>query len=341
VAERASTLKIGVALSSGGAAGLAHIGALEELARAEIPIDCVAGTSAGAMVGAAYAADRLGPFRDTMCALTRRRVVSLFDPTWPRSGLLEGRRSLELIRPHVGERIEALPRAFAAVTTDLRSGTEVAIRDGDVLEAIRASIAIPGLFTPLRWRGRLLVDGGLTNPLPVNVARQLGAQFVIAVSVVSLADDSLPAGGKRRKLTTQLLGRLLASYESPHRAEGAEPSGLREGDAGDDIGLIEVLSRASDVIQARIAAGRLRVEPPDFLLTVPLPELGGFDFHRAAEAIDAGREAAREALPEIRSALLAAAPLYERVSSWIDAATARVARSPDADPGEVESTKGS
>ena len=101
--EQAPDLRIGVALSGGGAAGLAHVGVLEELAAAGIPIHCVAGTSAGAMVGAAYAADRLDAFRDTMCALTRRRVLSLFDPTWPRSGLLEGRRSLELIRPHVGD----------------------------------------------------------------------------------------------------------------------------------------------------------------------------------------------------------------------------------------------
>lgn len=329
VAEQASTVRIGVALSSGGAAGLAHIGVLEELAAAGIPIYCIAGSSAGAMVGAAYAADRLGPFRDTMCALTRRRVLSLFDPTWPRSGLLEGRRSLELIRPHVGDRIETLPRPFAAVTTDLRSGSEVALREGDVLEAIRASIAIPGLFTPQRWRGLLLVDGGLTNPLPVNVARQLGAQFVIAVSVLSLPDDSMARAGERRKLTTQLLARFLASYGAPRRGEGAGPSRPSSSDVGDDMGLIEVLTKASGVIQARIAAGRLQEEPPDCFVAVPLREIGGFDFHRATEAIEAGRAAAREALPEIRSALLAAEPLVHKVTRWIDAATARVSRHTD------------
>jgi NTE family protein len=334
--EEASSLKIGAALSSGGAAGLAHVGVLEELAAAGIPVHCVAGTSAGAMVGAAYAAGQLGPFRDTMCALTRRRVLSLFDPTWPRSGLLEGRRSLELIRAYVGERIETLPRPFAAVTTDLRTGAEIVLREGDVLEAIRASIAIPGLFTPQRWRGRLLVDGGLTNPLPVDVARQLGAQFVIAVSVISLPDDSILPTGERQRLTTQLLARFLASYNEPPVTEPEEPSEPSETDAEDDIGLIEVLSKASTVIQSRIAAGRLREEPPDYFLAVPLQEFGGFDFHRAEEAVEAGRAAAREALPEIQRALLAAEPLHHKLARWVDAATARVTGSPDGASSESD-----
>ena len=328
--EQAPDLRIGLALSGGGAAGLAHVGVLEELAAAGIPIHCVAGTSAGAMVGAAYAADRLDAFRDTMCALTRRRVLSLFDPTWPRSGLLEGRRSLELIRPHVGERIESLSRPFAAVATDLRSGSEVVLREGDVLEAIRASIAIPGLFTPQRWRGRLLVDGGLTNPLPVDVARQLGAQFVIAVTVLALPEDTLPRKAEPQRLTAQLLARFLDSEEAPRREEAEESPAEPESDLADDIGLIEVLSKATGVVQARIAAARLREQPPDCLVAVPMRDaIGLFDFHRAGEAVDAGRLAAREALPEIRSALLSAEPLHQKLARWMDAATGRVTRSSD------------
>jgi NTE family protein len=324
VVEQALALRIGVALSGGGAAGMAHVGVLEELEAAEIPIHCVAGTSAGAMVGAAYAADRLGAFRDTMCSLTRRRVLSLFDPTWPRSGLLEGRRSLELIRPHVGERIEGLRRPYAAIATDLRSGNEVVMRDGDTLEAIRASIAIPGLFTPQRSRGRLLVDGSLTNPLPVDVARQLGAQFVIAVSVLALPDDSIPRKEEPQRLTAQLLARLWESEKAPRQPEEDASRAGDEGDVSDDIGLIEVLSKATGVVQARIAAARLREQPPDCIVFVPSGEIGLFDFHRAAEAVDAGRLAAREALPEIRSALLSAEPLYQKLARWMDAASGRI-----------------
>jgi NTE family protein len=288
------------------------------------------------MVGAAYAADRLGAFRETMCGLTRRRVLSLFDPTWPRSGLLEGRRSLELIRPHVGERIESLPRPFAAVATDLRSGAEVVLREGDVLEAIRASIAIPGLFTPQRWRGRLLVDGGLTNPLPVDVARQLGAQFVIAVTVLALPEDTVPRKGEPQRLTAQLLARFLDSDETPRPEEAEDSSGEPESDLADDIGLIEVLSKATGVVQARIAAARLREQPPDCIVAAPSQEIGLFDFHRAADAVDAGRTAAREALPEIRSALLAAEPLYQKLARWMDTATGRITGSPDPDSGRAE-----
>ena len=319
-----SNPKIGVALSGGGAAAMAQIGVLEELSAAGIVIDCVAGTSAGAMVGAAFAAGRLTAFRDTMCALTRGRVLRLFDPTWPRTGLLEGRRSLELVRAHLGDRIETLPIPYAVVAADLHSGEEVILREGDVVEAIRASIAIPGLFTPMRRRGRLLVDGGLVNPVPVDVARQLGADFVIAVSVVNIPDGSLPSGRARRGLAQQWLDRLLAREEpSPiSPAKGAEPSYTQDA----DLGLIDVLSRASALVQAHIAAARLREQPPDCLISLPVHTIGLFDFHRTAEATAAGHTAARQALPDLMAALAAAAPLSHRVSRWLDGATARWSR---------------
>jgi NTE family protein len=329
VIEDTSELRIGVALSGGGAAGLAHVGVLEELEAAGIPIHCVAGTSAGAMVGAAYATGCLDAFRDTMCALTRRRVLALFDPIWPRSGLLEGRRSLELIRPHVGQRIEGLSRPFAAVATDLRSGAEVVLREGEVLEAIRASVAIPGLFTPQRWRGRLLVDGGLTNPIPVDVARQLGAQFVIAVSVLALPDEAFPRKEEPQRLTAQLLARFLDSGKAPRREVVEDPSGDVVGETVDEVGLIEVLSNASGIVQARIAAARLREQPPDCMVVAPSPEIGLFDFHRAAEVVDTGHLAAREALPEIRRALASAEPLYQKLARWMDSATGRITGSSD------------
>jgi NTE family protein len=313
--------RIGIALSGGGAAAMAHIGVLEELSAAGIEIDCVAGTSAGAMVGAAFAAGRLRAFRDTMCALTRGRVLRLFDPTWPRTGLLEGRRSLKLVRAHLGDRIETLPIPYAAVAADLHSSEEVILREGEVIEAIRASIAIPGLFTPLRSHGRLLVDGGLVNPVPVDVARQLGADFVIAVSVLKVPVGSLPNGRARRGLTQQWLDRLLTRQErSPTSpAKGTEPSHTQDA----DLGLIDVLLRASTLVQARIAAARLREQPPDCLISVPVQTIGLFDFHRTAEATAAGHSAARQALPDLLAALAATAPLSHRISRWVDEATAR------------------
>ena len=168
-----SAFSIGIALSSGGAAGVAHIGVLEELRAAGIDIDCVAGTSAGAMVGGAFAADRLDEFHHRLISAARRWVMTFFDPTWLGGGLFAGRRVMALLEPNMGESIEDLPRRFAAVATDLYSGREVVLRTGSVLDAVRASIAIPGIFTPIARDGRLLVDGALVDPSPVGVAREL------------------------------------------------------------------------------------------------------------------------------------------------------------------------
>src|SRR4030095_14373678 len=177
-------LRVGLALGAGSAAAMAQIGVVQVLAEAGIPVHCVAGTSAGAMVGAALAAGRLGEFRAAMEGLSRRRVLRLLDVAWPREGLLHGLRALELVRPYLGEAMEDLGIPYAAVATDLRSGDEVMMTRGGVFDAVRASVAIPGIFTPWRVGGHLLVDGGLVNPVPVSTARALGAEFVIAVNVL-------------------------------------------------------------------------------------------------------------------------------------------------------------
>ena len=163
-------LRVGIALGAGSAAALAEIGALEVIARAGIPIHCVAGTSAGAIVGAAFAGGNLSALRAGLEGLSRGRVLRLFDPIWPREGLLQGRRALEFIRPYLGETIEEMKLPYAAIATELRSGDEVLLTRGSVYDAVRASIAIPGIFTPWRVGGRLLVDGGLVNPVPVSAA---------------------------------------------------------------------------------------------------------------------------------------------------------------------------
>ncbi len=314
-------LKVGVALSGGGAAGMAHVGVLEELLAAGMEISCVAGTSAGAMVGAAFANGQLASFRDTMCALTRSRVLRLFDPIWPQSGLLEGRRALELVRPHLGYTIESLPIPFAAVATDLHSGEEVVLRSGSVIEAVRASIAIPGLFTPQRWGGRVLVDGGLVNPIPADVARALGAEFVIAVSVLNVHPSVLPRSRARGGLTQQWSERLRRRMEKSV-AKAARLLPEANGTPAMELGLVEILSRASTVVQAHIAAARLREQPPDFLVQVTV-RLGLFDFHQSREAVQAGRAAAREVLPDLRRALAEALPLMDRLSRWFDVTASR------------------
>ncbi|MGH7819020.1 MAG: patatin-like phospholipase family protein [Candidatus Binatia bacterium] len=301
---------VGVALGGGGAAALAEIGVLEVFASAGIPVVCVAGTSAGSIVGAAFAAGRLDGLREAMCSLTRRRAIWLFDPVWPRLALFEGRSSMEFIRPYVGENVEDLPLPFAAVAADLDNGEEIVIQSGPVTDAIRASVAVPGLFTPHRLDGRWLVDGGLVNPLPVSVARQLGATFVIAVSVLPIGDrthDSLFAAyraARERWLSVPLLARLLRRDAQQALATVVEAD---ESPAAALVAkqrrLSAVLSQASKVVQGRIAASRLREEPPDFLVSVPLPDIGLFDFHCVADAVTCGRQTAEAALPELRAVL--------------------------------------
>ena len=301
------SVRIGVALSSGGAAGLAHIGVLEELVAAGVEIECVAGTSAGAMVGAAFASGRLAEFRERMMTWSRKRRVSLFDPIWPRNGLLGGKRAMDMLGPCAMGAIEDLPLRYAAVATDLDSGRLVVLRSGDVCEAIRASIAIPGVFTPQLRHGRRLVDGALLDPIPVAPVRELGATFVIAVSVIGndildvrRAGDPFP--GRLRKL----LARVWRSDAAPPHAAGVADAEEMEAGVARRDGLAAILCQASLVVQSTIAAARLRESPPDYLIAPAAHHIGSFEVQRAAEAIEAGRAAARAGLPELLTAIEAA-----------------------------------
>jgi NTE family protein len=315
--------RIGVALSSGGAAGLAHIGVLEELTSAGVDVQCVAGTSAGSMVGAAYAAGRLDEFRDRMVAWHRRRRLALFDPIWPRSGLLGGRRAIALLGSCASESIENLPRRFAAVATDLDTGQRVTLRAGELGDAIRASIAIPGVLAPICRGGRLLVDGALTDPVPVGPAREIGATFVIASSVIGSAGTALTTRRFCEPPTESLRGRVARLFGHSRSAVRTATSlplcdGTETSDpaAARDEGLATILFKASAVVQTTIAAARLRDEAPDFLIAPAAYDIGLFDVHRAAEAIEVGRAATRAALPELLAAIEHAQSIARSSSRW-------------------------
>jgi NTE family protein len=177
----------GLVLSGGAARGLAHIGVLDRLYRARIPVDLVIGTSAGAIFGALYAAG-IEPAKMRRIVLAKLRwlhFVSLVDVTLPKSGLIGGKKLIRILRELLGGDLDFqdLQKPFACVAVDIDSGEEVVMREGSVLEAIRASISIPGIFSPVRWNGHYLVDGGILNNLPVDVARNMGADFVIAINV--------------------------------------------------------------------------------------------------------------------------------------------------------------
>jgi len=318
------TFRVGIALSSGGAAGLAHIGVIEELLRAGIEISCVAGTSAGAMVGGVFAAGGLDDFRDHMLGWARRRRLTLFDPIWPRIGLLGGRRTMQMLGSCASQRIEEMARRFTAVATDLDSGQRVTLSSGELGAAIRASISIPGVLAPVCRDGRLLVDGALVDPVPVGPARELGATFVIASSVIGSAGTALRTrcfAKPLASLPSRVLARVrnsagLLSFARSDAVPAALAVAAAASTAEPTDGLSAVLYKASAVVQTTIAGARLRDEPPDFLIAPAAYEIGLFDVHRAAHAIEIGRAATRAALPDLLAALDDAQANARASSKW-------------------------
>lgn len=269
--------RVGLALSGGGARGLAHIGVLKVLEEAGVPIDCLAGTSMGGVIAAAYACGLTPEFmeQEALQMASLRRLLTLADPTLPRRGLFEGQKVRQYLTQHLGEcTFDDLRVPLAVVAVDLNSGQEVHLRHGKVVDAVRATIALPGIFTPVECDGQLLVDGGVLNNLPADVVRGMGADIVIAVDVA---------------MGTTTVSSLIQSL-GPHRYV---PDGLME--------TVEVLYRSLGVMMAEIQRRRLEEAHPEVLIQPPIPAgvtvLTGF--RRAAEIIAAGEEAAWAVLPSI------------------------------------------
>lgn len=196
-----SNRKVGLALSGGAARGLAHIGVLEVLQKEGIPVDIIAGTSAGALVGALFTQGKdASDIKEEALNIDSRRVVRLLDITIPRTGFIEGKKLRKLLGETIGSeiRFSDLRLALAVVATDIMTGEEVVIKEGSVLEAVRASISLPIIFTVAKWRGRHLVDGGLVNPVPVSVLREMGADLVIAVNVIPDPAERVPNVGREK-----------------------------------------------------------------------------------------------------------------------------------------------
>jgi len=289
---------IGLALGGGAARGWAHIGVIRALEEAGVKPDLVCGTSIGALVGAAYATGELDRFERWVVDLGIREVVRFLDLSLS-GGLLKGQRLMQFFRRTFEDRhIESLPLPFGAVATALTSGAEVWLRDGSVVEAVRASIALPALFTPANRNGDLLVDGGLVNPVPITLAKAMGAEVVIAVD-----------------LNSDLLGRYFRNdpqSDSSEVSEDARPELLRKlrsgfgqllparSTASPTPSLIEVVASSLNIMQVRITRSRMAGDPADVVIAPRLAHLSLMEFHRGQEAIDAGRRAVASALPVLR-----------------------------------------
>lgn len=287
--------RLGVALGSGGARGWAHIGILKALEAAKLEPDIVCGTSIGAVIGALFAVGRLADFAEYLRRLNRVRLSQFFDFKFGAGGMIAGNRVLKVLQPLFREtRIEDLPRGFGCVATDLASGDEVWLREGRILDALRASYAIPGLFPPAQIGGRWLFDGAFVNPVPVSLARALGADVIVAVDVnagilAPLAFEADQPGLPPRRGIGQ---GLIRAYFG-HRKGGPSSFG--------------VLARSLQIVQTRLSRIRLAEDPPALVLRPEVGHIGPLEFHRAGECIAAGEAAAREALPLLREALRAQA----------------------------------
>lgn len=292
--------KIGLALGSGSARGWSHIGIIRVLEEAGIVPDVVCGTSIGALVGAAYADDQLEPLESWVRGLTWQSVMGLLDFTI-NGGLIHGEKLFSFLRSHFSDRdIASLPKTFAAVATELVTGREVWLREGSVIDAVRASAALPGLFKPSQLDGRLVVDGALVNPVPVSLCRAMGADIVIAVD-----------------LNSDLIGRHFDLGQEPEVPEPPSalatvldklPLGLgrlKSGPATSTVmpSIFDVLSISLNIMQVRITRSRLAGEPADVLIRPRLANFALMDYHRAAQAIEEGERAANQALPELQELL--------------------------------------
>jgi NTE family protein len=289
--------RIGLALGSGSARGWAHIGVIRALEERGIKPDLVCGTSIGALVGAAYASGQLAQLENWVTGLAWTTVVRLMDITW-RGGLIRGNRLFTLFRGMFEDQeIDALPIPYGAIATELYSGRELWLRHGKVLDAVRASCAMPGLFTPVLRDNVVLVDGGLVNPVPVSMCRALGADLVIAV------DLSWGKLGPYRER-----GRAVAPPEVPGwlarlRPGWVEKKVARAGHEETIPSIFEVFSTSLDVVEMRVARSRLAGDPADVLLTPLLPDFATMDYHRAREAIDEGRAAVERMAPVLEQVI--------------------------------------
>jgi NTE family protein len=304
--------RIGLALGGGSARGWAHIGVLRALNEAGIYPDIIAGTSIGAVVGGCYVAGELDALEDFARGLTRRKVLGFLDFNLAGSGLIHGQRLNDVLNARMKDvAIESLDRRFVAVATEIGTGHETWLGRGRIVDAMRASYALPGIFKPVNIDGRWLFDGALVNPIPVSVCRALGARYVIAVSVnadtcgrgtVVAQMEALPPPVAPPMIEDQ--GMLARNGRAVKKLIQRQFFGRSESGPG----ISRVMMEAFNIVQDRIARSRLAGDPPDVIITPRLPAFGLFDFHRAEAMIQCGVTAAKREIDDIRREIAARRP---------------------------------
>jgi len=295
---------IGLALGSGSARGWAHIGVIRILEENGIKPDIICGTSIGSFVGGLYACSGLDILEEWVLKLDRKAILRYLDiKLLMGGGFVEGKRLVDFFQSRVGAPlIENLKVPFAAVATDLVTGKEVWLREGSLFDAIRASIALPGLFTPVKLGNRWLVDGGIVNPVPVSLCRAMGADIVIAVNLNGgIVGKHIKKGLQTDESNSYVSAEATLldkmSKELKHRANSFV-SQMLEPHIGTP-GLFEVLASSINIMQDRITRSRMAGDPPDILILPRLSHMGLLEFDRAKTAIDEGYESTKRLIPSI------------------------------------------
>jgi NTE family protein len=307
---KATRPKIGLALGGGAARGWAHIGVIRALVANGVVPDIVTGTSMGALVGGVWAAGKLDELEAWSRGINKRRILGLMDFRLGGAGLIGGGRLAELLLKNVGPlSIEDLPVRYAAIATEVGTGHEIWLTQGNLADAMRASYAMPGIFSPVKVAGRWLMDGALVNPIPVSAARALGARVVIAVNlhaetfgrgtvIQNHGFEEEPPRPVPVEVGNNRFGTVFRIDRLIRRQFFGEPNdGPR--------GISSVMVDAFNITQDRIARSRLAGDPPDVMISPKLGRIGLFEFHQAARAAELGAEATERALGDLGEAVAA------------------------------------
>jgi len=294
--------KIGLALGSGSSRGWSHIGIIGALAEQGIAPHIICGTSIGALVGASCVADNLPRLENWVRSLTRIETARFFEISSTLNGFVNTKRLHGFLNDYVARddaMIEGFEKQYAAVSTDLKTGREIWFTKGPIIEAVWASISLPGLFPAIRNDSKWLVDGGLVNPVPISVCRALGADIVIAVNLNgNIAGKHFEQPRKQpaqKNSVTDLVTDLVREYTG-NLFTSAE-------DSDQPPGLFDAIAGSVNIAQDRITRSRMAGDPPDILLTPRLAHIGLLEFYRANEAIDEGQKCVQRMLPEINHVL--------------------------------------
>jgi NTE family protein len=305
---------VGLVLGSGASRGWAHIGVIEALEEEKIPIDFIAGCSVGAYVGAIYASGGLESLKEFVLKMDGKKIFSYFDIVLPRYGLLDGTkrlRELFTIHTHVQDFSE-LKVPMVMVATDLETGKKVVLKSGNILDALRASMSMPGLFAPVKIKNRWLVDGGVVDPVPVSVARSMGADVVIAVDLSSgtvskkkhlkrhIQTEKIPVEEDAHK--NELIRKLADYYETAELSFKGKINELFKKEASTPD-IIETVTTAINIMQDRITSINHAVTPPDILIQPHLGDLKMLDFDQVEHTIEEGYTKAREQIEDIKALL--------------------------------------